>query len=454
MKSRLLHISLFLVIASLPGCGVVERSSQPSGAAVPSSGAVSSRSSSAASPIGHAPYDPNAVQKTIEFYARRVRENPRGAIEYSLLAAAYLQKCRETGDIDNAARAEQAARHSLAIRTRNNYAAVDNLALSLLTQHRFEEAARLVKKPTAVTPDDLQAVYLRAECLIELGEYDNAKKILVSSGAKDDNAFANTLRARLQILEGKPQSACYLLQRAQTQADNNSDMPASNTAWFHMRRGDCLAGMGRAEEAEQAYHGALTLFPGDYRTLTALCRQSAGQGHWQKAIEWGQKAAAIVPADDTLALLYDAYIAIGNKTEAQNQLRILETIAHLSRLQGVIYDRQRALFYADHNRNLPEALALARKEMRLRHDIYAYDTLAWTCFKNNKTGEARAAADKAMRYGTQDALLFYHAGMIALAQGETVRGKSLLEQALHINPYFHPTAPSQIKSLLKINNTK
>lgn len=383
-----------------------------------------------------------------------MRENPRGASEYSILAAAYLQKCRETGDIDNAIRAEQAARHSLAIRTRYNYAAYDNLALSLLTQHRFAEAERLVERPAMVAPDDLQAAYLRAECLIELGEYENAKKILHGSGAKEDNAFANTLRARLQILDGNPSSAYYLLQRAQRQADNNIDMQAANVAWFHMRSGDCLASMGRDVEAEQAYNEALALFPGDYRTLTALCRQAAGQGHWQKAIEWGQKAAAIVPAADTLALLYDAYNAIGDRSEAQNQLRLLETIAHLSRLQGVIYDRQRALFYADHNRNLPEALTLARKEMRLRHDIYAYDTLAWTCFKNGRLAEARNAIDQAMRYNTQDALLFYHAGMIASAQGEALQGRTLLEHAIHINPYFHPTAPAQIKLLLKTEKNK
>ncbi len=401
-----------------------------------------------ASVLRRAPYDPLAIQKQVEFHAGKTRENPRSAMEFAFLAGTYLQRCRETGDIDDALRAEQTARRSLAIRTRHNAGASNLLALSLLTQHRFSEARGLAEKALALDPGDRQAADLRAECLLELGDYEEAGKALRPTGAEDDNATSNSLRARLYAIDGNPTAALTLLGRAQFQVDRNMDMPVANVAWFHMRRGDCLASMGNAREAEQAYREALALFPGDYRTLTALCRLAAGQNHWREAIDWGARAVAIVPMPDALVLLFDAYQASGNAAAARAQVRLLDSIATLSRAHGNLYDRQRALFYADHDLHLKEALTLARAEMKVRHDIYAYDTLAWASFKNGKLKEAKQAIDRALARHTLEAGILYHAGRIACAQGKPTEGRALLEHALAINHGFHPTAPAEARRIL------
>ena len=44
--------------------------------------------------------------------------------------------------------------------------------------------------------------------------------------------------------------------------------------------------------------------------------------------------------------------------------------------------------------------------------------------------------DKALALGTRDAHLYYHAGMIALKQGDQEQAREYLEQALEINPHF------------------
>jgi len=126
----------------------------------------------------------------------------------------------------------------------------------------------------------------------------------------------------------------------------------------------------------------------------------------------------------------------------------VEKIGRLDRAAGVVYDRQRALFNADHNRHLDEALALARGELRLRHDIYTYDTLAWVLFKKGAFAEAAAASQKALAWKTRDASLWYHAGMIAAAGKQNGRARNYLERALSINSHFHPTAPAQARAVL------
>jgi tetratricopeptide (TPR) repeat protein len=401
-----------------------------------------------ASAVVRPPYDPTMTQKTVEFWAWKAKLDPLAAIEYGRLAGAYLQRCRETGDVADAIRAEQAARRSLAIRTRNNYAAYDSLALSLLTLHRFREAASVAERCAATRPDDAEATYLDVEARIEMGDYAQAERQLNRLNGAEQDPFSDALRARLCEMEGRPKGALDYLRAAQQQADRNSDLSRPAVAWFHMRRGDVLQAMGRLPEAEAAYHEALALFPRDYKTMTSLSRLASCRHNWQEAIRWGGQAAEIVPAPDTLALLGDAYAAAGRRAEAAQQYQLIEAIADIARAQGAVYDRQRSLYYADHDRHLPEALQLARKELTVRHDVFAYDTLAWAAYKNGRLDEATQAAQRATALGTQDALLIYHAGMIALANGQRQRGYELLSRALAINPCFHPVYADAARAVL------
>src|SRR4051812_37774071 len=69
--------------------------------------------------VARAPYDPNLVHDTLEFYAKLAKADPQGAIAQASLAHWYLESYRETGDMADTKRAEQAARRSLALRARN-----------------------------------------------------------------------------------------------------------------------------------------------------------------------------------------------------------------------------------------------------------------------------------------------------------------------------------------------
>jgi len=97
---------------------------------------------------------------------------------------------------------------------------------------------------------------------------------------------------------------------------------------------------------------------------------------------------------------------------------------------------------------LTEALDLAQKELEVRHDVYTWDALAWALYKNGKLAEAAKASEKAMRFGTRDSLLLFHAGMIAEGQGQQEQARTDLKQALQINPHFHLVYASAAKQKL------
>ena len=98
-----------------------------------------------------------------------------------------------------------------------------------------------------------------------------------------------------------------------------------------------------------------------------------------------------------------------------------------------------AQFWCDHDRNLPEALDLARKELDVRHDVHSYDVLAWALCKNGRFKEAEAAMNQALKLGTADARFFYHAGMIQLGLGRSEKARAYLKRSLALNPGFSPS---------------
>ena len=55
---------------------------------------------------------------------------------------------------------------------------------------------------------------------------------------------------------------------------------------------------------------------------------------------------------------------------------------------------------------------------------------------------------RALALGTRDAMLFYHAGMIALAAGDSAGARAQLEHALAINPAWHPSQPARVRAVL------
>ncbi len=390
------------------------------------------------------PYDPQLIQENLQFWAAQTKTDAQDPLSRAQLAHWYLESYRETGDSADIARAEQAALASLNIR--QSEGALIQLSRVWLNQHRFAEALRAAQRAALVNPNGFR---LAADIQYELGDYAAAEKNARRAPPQGDDPAFYALLARFSELKGDSKSQLGLLTKAAQQADADLDASVQSIAWFHERLGRALWMSGRGDEAARQYQRALEIFPRDYRSMAALARLEAARGNPKPAIEWGEKAAAIVPAPDTLALLGDAYQALGQTEKARAQFDLVEKIGALASAQGVLYDRQRALYYADHDLQPDVAVKLARGELKVRHDIYAYDTLAWTLFKAGKLDEAAANMKRALKWNTRDASLWFHAGAIAAARGQKDEARRDLELALQINPQFHATQAAQAREMLK-----
>ena len=75
-------------------------------------------------------------------------------------------------------------------------------------------------------------------------------------------------------------------------------------------------------------------------------------------------------------------------------------------------------------------LEIMRRERAARADIYTSDALAWCLFKTGQLAEAKEAIEQAMRLGTRDARILYHAGMIYDGLNDRQRAVNYLKLAL------------------------
>jgi tetratricopeptide (TPR) repeat protein len=198
--------------------------------------------------------------------------------------------------------------------------------------------------------------------------------------------------------------------------------------------GHALIDSGRLDEGERSCRDALAVFPGDYRALTGLAEAATWRQDWQAAADWARKAVAACPQNpEAIRLLGEALEEQGDTEGARTEFRRLERLAASF---PRIYDRHWILFCADRERDLDAALALARKDLELRQDVLAHDTLAWVCYKKGLLDEAEGEMAKALSRGLQTAQIYHHAGAIAKASGELMRAEAYFSVAKRLNPYL------------------
>jgi tetratricopeptide (TPR) repeat protein len=394
---------------------------------------------------------PDAIIRQLEAMAAK---NPDDFVARNKLAGYYHQKLRETGNVDFLRLARRAADESLAIvPAEHNPGGLGALAQAEFSGHEFAAARDHARELARADPDKLGPLLLLADALLELGDYDaaiDAVKQLERRGATSPGGFieVDTRLARVALLRGKPDEARRHFTDALTSARQLVPVPREIVAWCYWQLGETAFAAGDYVEAESRYREALTTFPDYYRGLAGLGRALAARGDTAGAIELYERVTKSLPDPTFVGVLGDLYAISGRDADAARQYDIVAKTGRLGEAAGVLYDRQLALFLADHGLEPDRALEIARREYEARRDVYGADVLAWAALKAGKVDEAKAAIADAMKLGTLDAKLFYHAGMIARAAGDAAAARRNLERALELSPEFDPLQAREARRAL------
>ena len=360
-----------------------------------------------------------------------LREHPEDTRMTAQLGQVYLQKARETGDPAYYPRAEAAFGAVLKSDPRQLSALVGMGSLAL-SRHQFADGLRWGEQARAVAPDSVAALGVVADAQTELGRYDDAVATIqrMVDLRPDLSSYSRVSYAR--ELHGDLRGAIA----AMTQAAEAGGPRQEGTAWVRVQLGNLYFATGDLTRAQTQYQQALDDVPDYLHALAGLAKVEAARGHYQPAIALYQRAIANVPLPEYVIALADVYQAAGQPEQAAEQGRLLQTIRTLYAANGVDVDLELALYDLDHDRNLPGALAEARAQVEKRPSIKTQDVLAWALYKNGDCAGAQQATTQALRLGTRDALMLFHAGLIADCLGRHEQARDYLAQATALNPRF------------------
>ena len=388
----------------------------------------------------------NPTDGVIKFFQWRVSQDPTSYFDYDRLGSAYIQKARETGDITYYQLAEEALKKSLELESSHPEAAsaTAHIANVYFAEHRFSDSVRWARKALSFKIGDVSEFATIGDCLMNLGDYDGARgaysKLVPSLSRPYMGPGLIYLResrlAALDFAEGRSRESIGRIRRAIVAA-RSAGMHAENIAWTEYMLGFESFRLGQLAQAEKSYDASLAAYPGYHHSLAGLAELRASQGQFDEAIGLYRQAIGVIPLPAYAAELGDVYAKIGRPAAARKEYALVEYIARLNALSQSVFNRELALFYADHDLKLDDAVRLARNELAAREDIYTWDTLAFALYKNGQEQKAAAADANALRLGTEDPLLFFHAGIIAHARGADRRACWYLEKALALNPHFH-----------------
>lgn len=355
---------------------------------------------------------------------------PNSSKGYNQLAVAYIRRARENGDFSLNSKAEAAVNRALEIEPENPVAEKLKASL-LLTFHRFDEALEAGMKLRQKYPQDAFIYGVLTDANVELGNYDQAVDEAQKMVDLKPNMESYSRISYLRSLYGDTKGA---IEAMTTAANIANPMDKEAQAWCIVHLGHEYFKAGNYKQAEQAYDLALKIFPDYHYALAGKGLARSAAGDYDAAIKFYTEAQKRIPLTDTVVALGDLYKKTGNAEKADEQYKLVEVI---EQKLGMNNDqRPLALFWADHDIKLDEALEIAAREHAGRKDIYTADIYAWSLYKKGRFDEAKRAITEAMRLKNKDARIFYHAGMIEKALGNKKKAARLLQTALKTNPSF------------------
>ena len=391
---------------------------------------------------GHAS-ERNQTDANIKFFQTKISRDPDDFSNFERLGSAFLQKGRETGDLSYYELSEKALTKAVELAPAQLKASPKmQLAGVMFAEHRFQESLELARTALKQAPEAIAGNAILGDAYLESGDYDRAAECYAklqspNGGQTSGLDFLRESRtANLAFMRGDPAAAIEHMQAAITAAEA-AHLPKENQAWTYFTLGEFYLQSGRLEAAWEAGEKSANIFSGYHRALALEAQTRVAQQRYREASALYEKAMSAVPLPLYAAALGDVDTKLGKNDDARKEFDLVETIANLSTLGKTVYNRELAMFYADHDRKLTRALELVEKEIEVRKDVYTWDALAWTLYKNGKSKDAAEAAEHALSLGTKDALLYFHAGMIYRANGNDQAAEKFLRESLSINPNFH-----------------
>ncbi|MES2466644.1 MAG: tetratricopeptide repeat protein [Verrucomicrobiota bacterium] len=426
-------LNAVLMIAGL-SISLVFLSNRPTGALPPSAAAtsaggvelqVSSMLEALSTPASRALYG-----KTMASAVEKVRRLPDSAQAWVALGDVIAQGQRDTSDPACFGHAGIAYQRALKLQA-SHTGAMAGMAWVHGGRHEFDLSKLWAGKALALDPGNAASHGIIGDAAVELGDYDEAFLHYQKMMDLRPDLSSWSRGAHLLWLTGKQSRAVLLME----QAVQSGGPYAENTAWCRARLAMMLFHDGALLPAAQALAPALAAGSANPHVRLAAGRIAAAGADFETAAMHYQKVLESAGNLEALIALGDIFAVRGDTFSAEKYYAEVEALHRSHRETGIHDHMEMARFYADHDRQLPEALKLIQEHGQSGNPMEA-DTSAWVYFKNGDQIKAIECIKTALKKARPDAELHYHAGRIAAAAGDRVSAEKHFQQALGRNPNF------------------
>lgn len=359
---------------------------------------------------------------TVSTMTSRLQAHPGDGAAVVRLADALLRLQRVNNDARAVDEAETRVRTFLAAHP-DHYESQRMLAAVLLAQHRFGAAVKQANKAQALDPRDAWNYGAQGDGYLELGDYPRAFAAFDTMGRLQPGPPAYARVAYALELQGDLDGALEYMQRA---ADGTSPNDSEAQAWHFAQVGELWLLKGRLGDAKREFERAAATFPQHPYAHAGLARIKIVEGDLKGARLMFQSQLAQGPTADVAAIVGDLSAEMGDATTANQYYAMAEQIERSALTAAVRQPDRLARFLAERGRNAPEAVALAEEAATAKRDVMTLDTLAWAYFQAGRLADARRVSADALRLGTRDPRLLYHAAAIAAASGDRAASDALL----------------------------
>jgi tetratricopeptide (TPR) repeat protein len=377
------------------------------------------------------------IDEALRDHQRRARRLADQLDEWLVVGKGWVTKARRSADPGFYVNVDACASAALQIDP-GSEAALELRGLALMNDHRFADARDTARTILAGGGKDAVALGTLSDALLELGDFDASAAATQDMVDLRPDMSSYSRAAYLRWLQGDRATAKQFLRLALNGRDARDPEPA---AWTLVQAGTLYWQEGDYSGADAVFAEALRFLPDYPPALVGRGRVALSRQEPAAAATFLEHADRINPLVETAWLLGDAHeMAGGSGAGNRDYDRAIQEGRRTDRLTL-------ALFYATKNRDQDEALRLIEAERTVRGGVYVDDAYAWALFRSGRIGEARLASERALRLGTPDARLMYHAGAIRLAAGEA-SGRELVRRALSLNPHFDWSGATEATRLL------
>lgn len=315
----------------------------------------------------------------ISFFENKLKSHPTLFNGHAALASAYLDKARETHDVQWIKKAKQSIDRSLEIQPNLN--AFINMASLCNFSHRFQCALDNAERAAKTNPLDPRLITIKFEALLGLGQLEQAEALLNrKSKLRTDDITLSALRGRWFAEQERFDEAHEAFVKAASEANDKGF--ANMATWAYTNAAGMLLDSDRADQALQ-FLDIATALPATKSPIKHVLRI-----HWAEYYQLkGDYAKALQEYENLLENQADPELyrrafnlakKLNNEKKAQALFLAGEQAAEVISKEGEIFSIEtQVMLYGDANTKLEKAQELALKNLEYKQDRAAKEALEY-----------------------------------------------------------------------------